>query len=232
MPAHLALRSGGFLRFSSSVNVVWDGNSLVFGVGSSGGQKLPTQVAALAPMAGSGAAVFNAGVSGQTWANMISGASDVDGQWSAGKTNVLVLWETTNAVCNTSKTSAQVQSEIATYIAARRAAHPWVIVGLTTIPREAAGTITDQTTRTAQNLVMADVDSAMIAGAMDFDRIVNVRQAGGPFNFAGYETIDFDSSGAVWNESSGGRIHLNNAGYAVVAGYTADVLRTLPRITH
>ena len=231
MPAHIAsTRLARRLRWDSSVNVVWDGNSLVYGVGSTGGQTLPTQVAALAPMAGSGAAVTNCGISGQRWSAMTSGATDVDGAWQTGKTNVLICWETTNSACNTPGLSAaQIISDITAYIAARRAAHPWVIVGLTTIPRETSGLMMSQSESERLIGVMTIVDAAMRAGELDFDAIVDVRQPGSAFALAGYTTADFNGSGWIWAELSPNRVHLLNAGYAIVAGYVAEALKRLPR---
>lgn len=234
MPAHIAsTRSARRLRWDSSVNVVWDGNSLVYGVGATGGQTLPVQVAALAPMAGSGAAVTNCGISGQRWSAMTSGAVDVDGAWQSGKTNVLICWETTNSACNTPGLSAaQIISDITTYIAARRSAHPWVIVGLTTIPRETSGLMTSQAERERLNGIMSEVDAAMKAGQLDFDAVVDVRQPGSAFAFSGYTTADFDGSGWIWAELSPNRVHLLNAGYAIIAGYVADALKRIPRVPH
>ena len=234
MPAHIAsTRSARRLRWDSSVNVVWDGNSLVYGVGATGGQTLPVQVAALAPMAGSGATVTNCGISGQRWSAMTGGATDVDGAWQAGKTNVLICWETTNSACNSPGLSAaQIIADITAYIAARRAVHPWVIVGLTTIPRETSGLMTSQSERERLNGIMSDVDAAMKAGQLDFDAVVDVRQAGSVFAFGGYTTADFDASGWIWAELSPNRVHLLNAGYAHIADYVATTLQLLPKTPH
>lgn len=233
MPAHLALtKSAHHLRWDSSVRVVWDGNSLVYGVGATSGQTLPVQVSALAPMSGSGATYSNHGISGQTWSAMLS-AADIDGAWQAGKINVLVCWETTNTVCNTpGLSSAQTIDGIAAYIAARRAAHPWIIVGITTIPRETSGLMTSQSERERLNGIMVEVDSAMKSGQLDFDAVVDVRQPGSPFALAGYSTADFDGSGWIWAELSPNRVHLLNAGYAIVAGYVADALKRITRVPH
>lgn len=226
-----------WLKFSASVNVVWDGNSLVYGQGASyvGGirNNAVTQTANRAPIAGSGATVTNLGVSGQTWAQMNSSASDVDAAWIDGKTNLLVLWETTNAVCSqsSSQTPAQCLSAIRTYVTNRRAARPWVIVCLTTIPREYGFAVNDQATRSAKNADLLAVDAALKANPAEYglDRVIDLRRPGSPFAFSSFSSSDFDSAGAIWQEPAGTRVHLNNAGYAIVAEMVAEDLRWIPR---
>ena len=220
------------VSFSSATNVVWHGNSLVAGVGSTGGQTLPVQVAALAPMAGSGASTVNGGVNGQDWGGMQStAASVVDAAWVSGKINVLLLWETTNSVFGYLKTASQTQTLIADYVAARKAVHPWTVLHLTTIPRAGGGNVTDQTARDNLNAVMASVDTYVKANyrGMGIDAVCDVRQAGSPFAFANYLPATFDAIGSLWSEGTGAQIHLSNAGYAVVAGYVAEAMRRLPR---
>lgn len=221
------------LQWSSAVNLVWDGNSLVAGVGNPG-QPLPAMVAAAAPVTGSGAATTNVGIAGQAWSDMTATATDVDGAWVSGKTNVLVLWETTNSIINNAETGAQAMTDATAYITARRAVHPWVVVVLTTIPRESGTTITDQTTRTAQNLQLVAADTLLKANfaTIGADVVCDVRQAGSPFAFAAYTPADFDASGAIWYESTPSRVHLNAAGYGVVANYVAASLRKLPKVAH
>lgn len=115
------------LKFDSNLNLVFDGNSLIAGVG---GQDIPRITAKTAPLSvashpvsqsydatllvnnaayikrqtDKGIIVLNLAVSGQTWQNMdgLGGSgqtsADVDGAWVSGKTNVLVLWEGTNSI--------------------------------------------------------------------------------------------------------------------------------------
>jgi hypothetical protein len=212
---------------SSGVNIVWDGNSLVAGVGATGGLTLPVQTAALSPVSGSGAVTSNVGVSGQSWADMTSGASDVDAAWVPGKTNILIPWETTNSVFNTGRTGVQAFSDAATYIADRKSRHPWIVLCPTSIPRTSTINQADCDYKNAQ-LVIAD--NLMRTGykSIKIDRLVDLRRAGSPFAFSAYNMSDFSASGAIWYEGPGYQIHLNNAGYALVAGWVAAALRTLP----
>lgn len=227
-----AILSKSSVNFSANTNVVWHGNSLVAGNGASGGQTLPVQVAARAPMAGSGAATSNFGVNGQNLDGMLSTApGTVDAAWVSGKTNVLIMWEVTNSVFGTLKTASQTQTLITNYVAARKAAHPWSVLYLTTIPRCAGGNVTDQTSRDNLNGIMTTVDAYVRANykSMGIDAVCDVRQAGSPFAFTDYLPATFDAIQSLWSEGSGAQIHLNNAGYGVVAGYVASALRRLPK---
>jgi hypothetical protein len=229
-------RAARWLQWGAAVNVVWDGNSLVYGVGSTAGNTLPEQAAALAPMAGAGAAWSNVGVSGQTWVDMQS-ATDVDALWVNGKANVLLTWEGTNSIINSGRTPMQALGDAAAYTTARRAAHPWIIATLTTLPRQAGTTITDQASRDARNADLVSYNSLLMASpqAYGFDVVVDVRPSGGPFAFTGYADGDFAAADAYWRGAevlTNARIHLANTGYALIAGYVAAALRRLPRVPH
>lgn len=222
------------LAFSSAVNLVWAGNSLVQGTGASIGAKtLPNQTAALAPVTGSGAATVNDGISGYSWANMVTGAATIDAAWVNGKTNVLILWETTNSVFNEGLTGLQCIAAAQSYIAARRAVHPWIMVVLTTLPREAGPLVSTQPQRDAANAEMVVFNNYVLQNraSLGADRVVNVRPAGSPFAFANYLPASFDATQTYWYETTG-RIHLVDAGYAVIAGYVASVLSSLPSTAH
>lgn len=222
------------LKFTSAVNLVFDGNSLFFGEGATASQfRVPDQVMALAPVAGSGATRTGSGnpVSGQTWRQMngLDGGStaDVDGAWSAGKTNILIIWETTNSVYNGGRTGLQAAQDCADYIAARKALNPWKVVLLTTIPREQGS---NQTDRDAKNAQLAAADNFMRGNyrAMGADVLCDVRVAGSPFAFASYLPSDFTAAGDVWKAGESPRIHLNDSGYSVIAGLIGSSLRRVP----
>ena len=210
------------LKPSSTVKVVFDGNSLVQGVGATS-TPLPTAFAAQVPGL---ASVTNLGGSGRTWRQMngLDGGSSaaVDAAFDASKTNVLFAWETTNSVFNAGRTAAQTIQDAADYIAARRAAHPgWRIVLLTSIPRQPGLT---------QNQAMAAVDAAFLANyrAMGDDAVVNVRRPGSYFNFADYSDATFanDPSG-YWFEAAGGRVHLRDPAYLLIAGWCREAFKRL-----
>lgn len=85
---------------------------------------------------GSGANSGNVAVPGQTWADMIKNASDIDGLYVPGKKNILVIGETTNSIYNEGASVEKTVSDAKAYIAARRAAHKWEkIILCGTIPR-------------------------------------------------------------------------------------------------
>lgn len=226
----------------SRANIVFDGNSLMRGGYSPAGTQLPNQVAARTPVLGTGAPMTNCGVNGQTWKNMngLGGysSSDVDGAWVDGKANLLIIWEGTNSICNPPVvTATQAAADAAAYIAARRALHPWIIVLLTTIPREGNSTLmADQAGRNEYNARLVEYDNYLRANykSMGADVLVDCRPPGGIFNFTGYTPADFDTAAACWTdlETTPNRTHLSGAGLAVIGGYVAAALKTLPRTPH
>ena len=85
---------------------------------------------------GSGANSGNVAIPGQTWADMIKNASDIDGLYVPGKKNILVIGETTNSLYNEGASVEKAVVDAKAYIAARRAAHKWEkIILCGTIPR-------------------------------------------------------------------------------------------------
>ena len=72
---------------------------------------------------GSGANSGNVAIPGQTWADMIKNAADIDNLYVSGKKNILVIGETTNSVYNEGASVEKTVSDAKAYIAARRAAH-------------------------------------------------------------------------------------------------------------
>ena len=211
------------LKPSPSVKVVFDGNSLVQGIGATN-TPLPTAFGNL--VSGTIASVSNLGGSGRTWRNMngLDGGSStsVDGAFDTSKTNILFAWETTNSVFNAGRTAAQTIQDATDYIAARRAAHPaWRIILLTSIPRQPGIT---------GNQIMASVDAAFLANyrAMGADAVVNVRRLGSYFNFADYTdpTFAYDPFG-YWFEAAGGRVHLRDPAYQLIAGWCLEAFKRL-----
>lgn len=213
------------LKPSASVKVVFDGNSLVQGIGATS-TPLPT---AFGNLVGSTiASVSNLGGSGRTWRNMngLDGGSSasVDAAFDPAKTNVLFAWETTNSVCNVGRTAAQTIQDATDYIAARRAAHPtWRIVLLTSIPRQQAD---------PANQTLAAVDAAFLANyrAMGADAVVNVRRQGSYFNFADYSAGTFaNDPNGYWYEAAGGRVHLRDPAYQLIAGWCLEAFKRVRR---
>ena len=102
-----------------------------------------------------------------------------------------------------------------------------VLVG--TIPREAGGGVATDADRIALSAVLDSADSTMAStwAAMGADAYVDPRQAGSPFAWRSYNKASFDATASLWNESYPDRIHLTNAGYAVIAGLIAPTLASL-----
>lgn len=211
---------------SSAVNVRGDGNSLMAGTG---GTSLTTQLEGRAPL--SGFTILNYGIAGQNTLQMISAATDVDGGWVAGKTNVLLLWEGSNNICNIGRSAAQSVQDMADYIAARQAVHPWKILLLTCLPRQ---TSNGQVQTTSQSIEIDNYNALLRANyrAIGAHVLVDIRAAGSPFNMADYNNATFESmatANGLWaTGETGNHIHLSTAGYGVIADYIVPALRRVP----
>jgi hypothetical protein len=217
----------GSLVFDSTLNIVFDGNSLIYGQG--GAQNIPRCVAKIAPIATStavgflpdanplagsptnkwqsnkGVIVRNLGVNGQTWRQMsgLDGGSviDVDGAFdtTAGRQNVLGGWEWTNAATLAHRTFAQLIQDATDWALARRAAHPWtkVFTG-TALPR--MNSATDQSIVDADNALLDQVNAYLLANyqSMGFDAVFDVRKAGTYFDMQGdYSIAHFNAMAAA-----------------------------------
>jgi hypothetical protein len=214
------------VRYSGAgVNIVFDGNSLVFGYkASSTSQSTPSQMALLPPLNGL-VTVKNIGVTGQNITNMRSrGTAYADANYAPGKKNILLAWEGTNTICNTDagagKDGPGAAADMAAYCQDRLSAHPdWVIVMMTTIPRF------DTHTKTIaqQNADMQAYDDYLRANwrAMGCKGLVDVR-AGGIFVYTG-PVMDAKMSPYMTE-----LVHCNDAGYGLIAQYCATALRRLP----
>jgi hypothetical protein len=188
-----------------------------------------------------GCALNNLGISGQTWRKMdgLDGYSsaDVDGAFVAGDYNILWAWEGTNSIAAGGRTGMQAISDATTYIANRRAAHPWnKIVGGTVPPR--MDSTTDQTTVSNINAQIDIYNAYLLANykSIGFDAVFDVRQAGSPFNLPDYNIATFNANAALSNspywssDANGLHIHLSNVGNDyVIRQCLAPTLRRLLR---
>lgn len=201
----------------SNVAITFDGNSLVDPATST----LVSQLQALAPLNGN-FTITNRGVAGQTILQMTSSASDVDNAWQAGKTNILLLWEFTNNVHNAGRTGLQSISDMTTYIAARQAVHPWIVVLMTAIPR--GGNLHQYYTAASGEVELGSVINPYLRQnyrKMGARALVEMRQ--GPFNFTDVDNAaNFPSS--LWTDKT----HPNSNGMALISQYVAQTLRRLP----
>lgn len=122
---------------------------------------------------GSGANSGNVAIPGQTWADMIKNATDIDSLYVPGKKNILVIGETTNSVYNEGASVEKTVSDAKAYIAARRAAHKWEkIILCGTIPRADRSS---QAENQALNQRLLEVDARLRADASLYDVWVDYR---------------------------------------------------------
>lgn len=237
MPRSFLLSGRPLLQYSGALTAVCiDGNSIPAGSYPTSGSGWGTSVlGALAPLNGA-VAVANVAISGQTFANMTSTHSDVDGAFVGGKTNVLIVWEVINAVYF-GRTGAQAFSDLAAYIAAVKAVHPWKIVCVTGTYRYQDPTSSGFTLANLNANI--DACNALIVSSgrsIGVDAVADIRQAGSPFNLAD-STVQANYIGAgVYNTTTDGSdshgpiiVHHNDTGFAYTSGVIAAALRRVPR---
>lgn len=216
------------LRYSSAVNIVWDGNSIQAGTGLGVGEVTASRVMALAPIAGSGATSSNVAVAGQTIRQMngldLGSAADVTSAFASGKKNILVIWEWRNSTWgnanSAARTAAQSLQDMRDYIAARRSAQAWhAVVMLTSLP--SSGT-------TAQADTIDEINSYIRQYYRDMgaDLLVDVQQSGSPFSFRGDVPLNFQLTQQYWQETSTWT-HLSAAGHAVIAPMVSAAMRRI-----
>lgn len=183
-------------------------------------------------MTASSATHGNVAIPGQAWLDMALNAADIDALWSPSRTNVLVIGETTNSVFGGSTgspirtTRDQVIQDAQRYIAARRAAHPWIILLCGTIPR--GGTVD----YAAQNALAKDCDDYMAGNFRDMGAHAYCDLRADPyFDGTGTDT----SATAPWMGISGlcletavPYIHPLGAARTAFANRIAAALQTLP----
>lgn len=224
-------RPGNFFQFTgTNANIVFDGNSLVAGVGASGPSGyLYNQVENMPFL--NGTPVQSFAVGGQTTADMRSRGWLVDAAYVAGKRNILIAWEGTNSIYNSGGMPArQAADDMALYLSDRRAAHSdWTVILLTTIARQPAG---PWGTTNAANAVLLAYDDILLAEfrTLGADYLVHVRKAGSPFAIADFTSSTFENAPYISYEAPGevtAHIHLNDLGYSVVAGLIGQRLRRI-----
>ena len=195
-----------------------DGNSLL--AVSVSPEVLP-DLAAMAPI-NDRLVITNVARAGQTFRQMIATATDIDGAWEEGKTNILIVGEATNSIFNPpGRTGAQTIADCIEYINARLALHPWEIIILGTIPRNS---YLDPVKTAAQGeLDMLEFNAYMKANwaALGVAGYVDMRQAGGPFTFT--DTENNNRYATYYTD----RTHLNPAGQLIYARFIAEILAPL-----
>lgn len=219
------MRLGGLIlqKYDSTVNIVFDGNSLVAGTGASGSSTyLPAQLAALAPLNGA-VAMANKGNPGDNITDMRNRGAATDATYVSGKKNILFSWEGTNTICRDNsgagKSGLDAIADLKLWTNERLAAHSdWQIIHMTTIPRFAVNTWgTD-----GANAQMQIYDDYLRNNwrSMGAKGLVDTRSSG----IFTYTTNGPNGTLAPYMAEA---IHCNDAGYALIAQYCADVLRRL-----
>jgi hypothetical protein len=206
-PFHSAPRSASSL-------VLCDGNSLTSGVGATPGvDDYPTQLVGLLrlyPAAGSNWRMRNFGAPSQTTTQMSADAArQIDG-YTIGALRpkkVCVAWEITNELY-AGLSAETAYANFISYCTARRAVG-WKVVALTVLPRSNDGTPGDfESKRQAVNSSLrqnwADFADALADVAAD----ARIGDAGDELDTAYYPD----------------RVHLNAAGYAIVAGIVHEAI--------
>jgi lysophospholipase L1-like esterase len=221
----------------SSLNILAHGNSLTAGVGAGASANAArwTDVAA----ARLGIVVANYGVGGQSIQGMKSTAPTViDANLQAGKLNVLVAWEFTNEVSTNGRDPVAAHNQWVSYCNARRAAalaagKKLYIITVGLIPAGAGATsaITD-----ARMAAMIAANNLLRANYRAYsDQFVDLASME-PFKslYAGgdWSTSAFDSA-SVYHRSDGtadDRVHLGDAGYAMVGRAIAQAIKRVRRL--
>lgn len=220
------------LRLNSNYNIVIGGNSIPAGLGTRAmGCNWANMLAGSPPMSGSGATVFGAAIDGRSWAQLPQDSSIYDNAWIAGKINILVIQETTNsiqqsAIGGNSTTSPQVAvNDANNFLSARRAAHPWIIAIVSTIPRY-DGTHT-QADNDLFNVNMLAADALMKnnLASVNADYFIDVRSGNSPWNFPDWTPASFAAAQAYYNETAGWT-HPSYAGSKLCIGKIIDFFNT------
>ena len=212
-----------YLTLDSSVHVHFDANSIYQWTGIYPPIEQVSPLPALATS--TGITYTNTSIPGQSWAGMTSAATDVDGAYVAGKTNVLFrLSETTNSVFNDGKTAAGAVADYLTYINARLAAHPWeYVVMFGTIPR--GGTAGDATNN--QRLKDADATIAADLATHHLDAFFGFRDLS-PYFQPGTSREGFMALTTTCRETTAPYIHPIGSARDLIASRVAYGLQHIP----
>jgi lysophospholipase L1-like esterase len=192
----------------AQTQVVFDGNSLTAGHGASPGKSYPEQVQLLLPR---GYSVINVGVPAQTTSHMMAdAATHVDALIQSSARNILVAWEATNDLYFGASADDAYQ-RLGHYCRDRRNAGFRVIV-LTLLPRSEQGTPDDfETSREAVNQRIRADWPTFADAIVDVAAIPELGRAGDELNPRYYAD----------------RVHLTDAGYAIIARSVAKAIREL-----
>jgi hypothetical protein len=221
------------VRDWSKVRLSFSGNSLAGGTGSANyGSNGPVeQLPLLDPISGA-IAIQKHAYGGQSITQLDASAYELDHDWKSGSRNMFLFWEGTNSICNDGRTAAQALGDLQVFLANRLAINPnWKIGLLTALPRQQgpamSGSQSDIDTFN-QRLVDWNTGVKQFYRAFGAHFVVDVRQPGSPFNFPDYSPSTFALRDDLWSEPAGGRVHLTDAGYAVICRFIANALYRAP----
>ncbi len=192
-----------------TINAIFVGDSLTFGVGSSGGNTYPAQTQAL--FNSTCMYIANTGISSTTAAQWVSSyfAADAAPLLTTRCKTVTFIWLGTNDLYADTSVSTTLNN-LSTLWANARAKGK--VVAFTILPRDNSGTPGDfETNRTALN-------TSIRAAASQYDALVDV---------AANSTIGSAGDEDNLTYYSGDGVHLNNTGYGIVAGLAQTALNGL-----
>ena len=211
------------------VNLVMDGNSLIFGNATSVANRIGEKLMALAPING-GMTYKNLALGGATFQMMLngsdgSGVAAVHAAFEPGKQNLLFIMEGVNSA-NYGRDTAGIIADCKAYIDAVKVVHPeWRIYIITALAFQNNNAGDEE--RNAQidgyNAYLRTNYTEL--GAEGF---VETRPPGGPLAFTSpynYSETNFTKSGLYQDAT-----HPNAAGNSILAQYIADKLKTIPDV--
>ena len=227
---------------NATARIACQGNSLTIGDGVpfQSGQDYVTVLQGLSAV-NSQFTIRNDGSSGQITSQMITTAQGTfyDNIYTAGKTNIVILWEGTNSIGRAAPygglTGVQAAAEMQTLVSTILSKHSdYIIIILTALPQM------NFNYSTAQVMQYIDDYNAIIKSdyrSWGAKAVCDVRQAGYPWaalSASNYSTPAFEDMGAggagpYWKAAETTHLHLNNLGYAKIAEMVNTTLLKLPR---
>jgi lysophospholipase L1-like esterase len=190
--------SSTFAR-SGLVNIVFDGDSITFGTGATGGLNY---VADASNGLDGRATIYDTGIGAQTMASMLSVATDVDSELKTGPLNICSAWGGTNDLYF-GATAADTYASIVAYHQARKAAGWDKTIAYTITPRSDGGTpVGFEAARQALNALI-------VAGWATFaDALVDIG------NDAVMGAAGANTDATLYMDG----VHPTNKGHALIAG--------------
>ena len=189
--------------------IAFDGNSLVWGSGSSNHLTTSWVPVAMGTYPNTGWA--NNGIVGYTTPqNITNGAVVIDSQYSPYRTrNLLCAWECTNDIVANSASAATAYANYVSYCQARQAVG-WEVYAMTVLPRsDASAPANFYAIRDQVNANIRANWHTFANGLIDVAADARIGPAGSELNGTYY---------------SGDKIHLNDTGYAIVATIAENIL--------